>query len=94
MSDDKLRWYKFWIKSNRGTDQHTFVRLPHRLDFEEVKDEHDEWCRINFPACHEYSYGWEKVRRPTKVWVRGRIRGLKADIVFKKQELAELEAML
>ena len=94
MGEEKLRWYKFWIRSNRGTDQHTFSRLPHRLDSEDVKCEAEEWCQTNFPACHEYSYGWEKVRHPTKVWLRARIKGLKAGLVELTAELAELETML
>ena len=63
----KTRWYKFWIKSSRGTDSIAYKQLPHRLSKDEVKDYLEEWCET-FGAWHvsdnSIEYGWEKVRKP------------------------------
>lgn len=61
------RWYRFWIKSSRGTDCTSYVQLPYRLSEEAIKDYLEEWCS-QFGAWHvsdnHVSYGYEKVRKP------------------------------
>lgn len=69
----KTRWYKFWIKSRRGTDEVTYVRLPHRMDREDVRDKLEKWC-ARFPAwdmagCNGLEFGWVKVRWPPRGWL-------------------------
>lgn len=65
----KTRWYKFWIKSNRGTNSVAYKQLPHRLSKGEVKNYLEEWC-AKFGAWHVsenyIEFGWEKVRKPPK----------------------------
>ena len=69
----KTRWYKFWIKSSRGTDSHTFVQLPHHLSKADIKERLEEWCS-GFGAWvvseNYMHYGWAKVRKPTQVWLK------------------------
>ena len=71
MKKPKLRWYRFWIKSSRGTNAQTFVQLPHHMDGEDVKAKLERWCS-SFGAWeaseNHIEYGFEKVRKPPASW--------------------------
>ena len=71
----KTRWYKFWIRSSRGTDCQTYLKLPHRLSKQEIRERLESWCS-DFGAWHvsenHVEYGWEKVRKPPEKWLKKR----------------------
>jgi hypothetical protein len=56
---------RFWIKSNRGTDENEIVIIPRSLDGEALKDLLESWCD-QFGAWHHgdnvVRYGLESVR--------------------------------
>lgn len=57
--------YRFWIKSNRGTDESAEVELPADVTGEaDIRGYLEDWC-ANFGAWHHSDnvvrYGYERV---------------------------------
>ena len=53
---------RFWIKSNRGTDEYEDFWMPADMDDDALRAEVAEWCE-QFGAWHHsnnvVSYGWD-----------------------------------
>ena len=58
-------WFRFWITSNRGTDQSTFKYFAEPVIHAEIKDALEEWCS-GFAAwtISDIKYGFEKKQPP------------------------------
>lgn len=69
---NKTTWYKFWIKSSKGTNCISYKQLPHRLSKFEIRCYLEKWCS-SFTAWdiseNYISYGYAKVRQPPKKWL-------------------------
>lgn len=57
-------YYMFWIKSSRGTDSRTALRLKDGLKKEDVEEILEEWCSNH--SCTKvsenyWSYGFKKL---------------------------------
>ena len=66
----KRYYYKFWIKSSRGTDEMT-VRVydkPQKKEF--LKGDCEDWCSSSFGAWsvseNVVSYGWTRILKLPK----------------------------
>ena len=67
----KLRWVKFWIRSNRGTDCTTYTKLRHGISDDGIKEKLEQWCS-GFAAwsISDVSYGYARVRQPPAAWLK------------------------
>jgi hypothetical protein len=73
--DEPTRRVKFWITSNRGTDQEEIIRIPKSWAPSTIQTELEQWCE-QFGAWHHgdnvVRYGYDIVRgRPPKTEVTG-----------------------
>jgi hypothetical protein len=81
-------WYRFWIKSGRGTDEQTYRWLEYKgmtkAEKEaEIKAEVESWCS-RF-ACWEMGesvmrYGFNTVKLPPMEFLDERLKDAKAEI--------------
>jgi hypothetical protein len=93
---NKRGWYRFWIKSNRGTDSSTFKFYAEPRYKCEIKDDLEQWCS-GF-GCWDMSesmvrYGVEKKRPPIAV-IRKQAENARRGVEKAKQAAALLESEL
>ncbi len=87
----KKVWYKFWIKSSRGTDEVAFYQLEDGLDNEIIKEWCEDWCRdfgawnVSESFCR---YGWERIKFKMPTLATARIKDNK---IAATQLLNEIE---
>lgn len=64
MGKKKMKNYKFWMKSSRGTDVSKVFSLPEDISDAEMRNKLEDWCSQY--GCWEssenhMSYGWKEV---------------------------------
>lgn len=75
-------WFKFWIRSNRGTDSEEYKHIDGPVTKSEIKDILEDWCDT-FGAWHHsdnfVEYGFRRVS-PSKLPKRIRDREVKRKV--------------
>lgn len=80
MKNAKRYYYKFWLKSSRGTDQMTVRVYDYEPDEPTLKDNVEAWTEC-FPCTkvseNAWSYGWEEIDGKTLALPKDREECLK-----------------
>lgn len=76
---DDHKWYRFWLKSNRGTDVSIYKFLAG--DEDEIKDRLEHWCSNTAAWTQSHcQYGYEGVTNPPEDVLAKKIERLQKSI--------------
>ncbi len=97
-----MAWFKFWIKSDRGTDEITYLwipsnELPRKKEEKkkEIEDRLECWCsRFYAWTASICDYGFKQVGKPPKEFLKKQIKLIKEDIESYGERLDFLETQL
>ena len=95
-----MPWYRFWIKSNRGTDSYGYRFLPcdnTKKNKGEIRDALEDWCS-GFGAWDHgenvVTYGYSRVKFPPKKVLEKKAEGAAWRVKSARSELVFLRGQL